>query len=211
MKVDGWHMDTIDKIVESYFFGLTSTPFSYKNKEYTPKLLRVSPKLLRGFTCPAMCAGCCGKVFTLDYLPNELHPYKLEKRIVEFNNKKFPIYTDFQKGNTGTHCKHVDMSNGRCMIHGKHPFSCDFELIRFMIGKEQNQMMTRLYGRGWNMLRVDDERGALCEIIEKRNPQEILRKLNRLKKWTDHFELETKLPKIIKHIETSLFTEPLFL
>jgi hypothetical protein len=65
-------VDTMDKIVH-YFYGLTTKSFIYKGRKYDPKPLYISPLLLRGYTCPDHCAGCCLK-FSLDYLPFEQTP-----------------------------------------------------------------------------------------------------------------------------------------
>ena len=204
--------DSIDKIVTKYFAGITAEEFTYKGKLYSPRRLRVSPLLLRDFECPSNCAACC-PVFSLDYLPDERKPYKMKSRQIEFNKRSVCVYSDRQVLNKSTHCRHVDKTNARCKIHGLQPFSCDFELIRFVIStKVQNQMLVRHYGRAWNMLRYDGHRGTLCKILDnKRNPKEAIRKLARLDQWAYHFGIKTKIPSIIKHIETTLFTEPLYL
>ena len=70
----------------------------------------------------------------------------------------------FKKNNTSIKCEFVDWENGRCKIHKANPFSCEFELLRFIQHTDKTYLMTRLFGRGWNMLRVDNNRGALCKI-----------------------------------------------
>jgi hypothetical protein len=85
------------------------------------------------------------------------------------------------------------------MIHGRHPFSCDFELIRFITCKEQAHLTQRLFGRGWAMKRVDGGRGALCEMLpaDSSTVSEVVRKLERLKQWSIHFGIKTRIDEII--------------
>lgn len=198
------HNDSVDKIVERYFAAVTRVPFVYKGKEYLPKPLKVSPLLLRDYTCPVGCGGCCFK-FTLDYLPDDPRPTALERRMVEFNGRPIAIYTDTQTDNDGPRCKHLTRE-GRCGIHGKHPFSCDFELIRtlaFEDADRPNVLTQKLFGRGWSYQRADGGKGALCEMLDvtPKSIMEVVRKLERLKKWTDHFKLkDTWLPEIIRLI-----------
>jgi Fe-S-cluster containining protein len=126
-----------------------------------------------------------------------------------------------QDDHDGIKCKNLNLQDGRCGIYTHRPFSCDFELIRFLVSvnpeKRKNQMTQKLFGRGWNMLRVDGERGALCEMTppDIKSVSEVKRKLNRLKMWTDYFGVvDTKIPKVLEWIESQIdYTnvQPLFL
>jgi Fe-S-cluster containining protein len=193
--------DSIDKIVTSYFAAVNTVPFTYKGEDFPVKTLTVSPLLLRGFTCPPMCGGCCPR-FTLDYLPTETHPYQLERRVVEFNGIRVPIYSHTQDEFTQHHCSNLNHGNGRCGIHGVQPFSCDFELIRFLHTSDgkHSRALTRLFGRGHAMLRVDGERGALCTITEptRESIDDAVRKLRRLDDWCAAFKLPNRAAAIIK-------------
>jgi hypothetical protein len=193
--------DSVDKIVESYFQVVTREDFTYRGKEYKAKALQVSPTLLRGFTCPEACGACCTR-FSLDYLPSEKRPKGTKKRTVLFNDQEIILHSNLQEDHNMRECGMLSWTgSGRCTIHGKHPFTCDFELIRTSVFSSPNRpniLGQRLYGRGWNMLRVDGERGALCTMT-KPTPdsiKEVIRKLNRLKKWTDHFGINTWIPQI---------------
>lgn len=193
--------DSFDKIVQSYFSVLTCETFTYKGRGYSPKSLIVSPLIFRGFTCPAHCGGCCPK-FTLDYLPTEQQPYVLEGRNITFNGKVFTLFTDKQEENNAHHCRNLNKIDARCLVHGKQPFSCDFELIRTLSFKApyaSNRLTQKLYGRGWQFLKANGERGALCQMlpITYDSVAETIRKLTRLKEWTDYFELKTYLPDIL--------------
>lgn len=199
--------DSVDKIVTSYFACVTKEPFVYKGERYEPKLLQVSPYLFRGYTCPASCAACCSR-FSLDYLPKEIepHPYRLSKRIVEFDGRDIPIWSDAQDDHDNYHCRNVD-TDGRCEIHGVHPFSCDFELIRFLrfaSDSRRNQLTQKLYGRSHAMLRVDKEtRGAMCTMTPPTNESaaDVVRKLKRLRLWCEHFGLKHKVDAIIEYAD----------
>src|SRR5687767_9323926 len=98
--------DSVDKIVTRYFATVAREPFTYKGKEFQPKPLKVSPLLLRDYTCPPMCGGCCFK-FTLDYLPTEKTPRLAKRRWVEFNGRQVEIWTDTQEDNSGVRCRHL--------------------------------------------------------------------------------------------------------
>lgn len=199
--------DTVDKIV-GYAGMVCSEPFTYKGKQYEPKALTVSPDIARGYTCPAQCGACCPR-FSLDYLISEMRPSEgLIDKEVTINDKTFVIKSDSQNYHRDHFCKYLNKENGRCGIHGYHPFSCDFELIRFAQfanPQQENRVITRLYGRSWNMLRIDNERGTRCTITPI-TPETILdtkRKLTRLKQWCDYFEIPNKLEKIIEWVGTS--------
>lgn len=194
-------VDSVNKIVDSYFAVVADEPFHYKDKHYDRRSLTVRTAIFRGFTCPASCGGCCPR-FSLDYLPSEPTPYKMKKRIVEFNGKPVEIYSDMQLDHENHHCRNLQKSDGRCGVHGKQPFSCDFELIRsikFENVERAHTLTTRLFGRGWAMLRVDNERGARCEItpISDESVQDTIRKLARLKQWCEHFGLKHRVDTIL--------------
>lgn len=195
--------DSLDKVIGSYFSVVNAAPFTYKRKTYDPRPLRVSPALARGLICPPQCAGCCPR-FSLDYLPFEDVPYALPSRQIVVNGKEFAVLSDLQE--PGWHCKNVDMITGRCVVHGKQPFSCDFEIVRtkhFTSANISNQLLTAPFGRAWALKRVDDERGALCEItpVSYQNAQEAARKLRRLARWMEYFEVPHRIDPITLWLE----------
>lgn len=211
-------IDSVDKIVKSYFASVTAEPFTYKNETYHPRPLYVSPLLLRGYTCPEGCAACCPR-FSLDYLPKEKRPYKMPGRTISIaignQHHEIQLYSDMQSEHSNYHCKNLIHENGRCGIHGTHPFSCDFELIRFMTAQPkpdaivknsrmQNVLTQKLYGRAWNMKRVDNERGTLCEMTtpDEASKKEVVRKLRRLAQWLEHFQIKKhKVQQILDWVE----------
>lgn len=200
--------DSVSKIVGRYFAATTRVPFSYGGREYLPRPLSVGPLLLRGYTCPAGCGACCLK-FSLDYLPDEPRPKGLAPRAVEFDGREVVVYSDLQPENSSNNCKHLSPEDGRCGVYEVRPFSCDFELIRTLEYDDRPNVLTqRLYGRGWNMMRVDGERGALCEMtpVNTETKREVVRKLGRLRQWADHFGIRTWADEICSLIQSGKLT-----
>lgn len=198
--------DSFDKVVMTYFAGVTAQPFTYKGREYLPKPLHVSAAFFHDYSCKLACAGCCPR-FSLDYLPHEARPdYPHQQRMVVFDGRVIPLISKLQKPQADRRfCDNVNLETGACMVHGKQPFSCDFETLRFTHYADHAWLGTRPYGRGWNMMRVDGKRGALCEFpkeVTEHSREEGIRKLKRLKEWTDHAGLHTYLPSIIRWAAT---------
>ncbi len=212
-------LDSVTKIVTQYFAAVTKESFTYRGRTYEPKPLRVSPGIFtRTMTCHPNCGGCCKKL-TVDYILGETLLDKTVEHVehwgIEFNGKTVTILRDDQDGVEGYFCRYLDQENGRCTIHGNHPFSCDFELLRFSMmsaPERPNQLTNRPFGRGWNMRRVDGERGARCEWDDGFTPEhqaDVIRKLVRLKVWTDHFGIQTWLPEIVFWVVSGPHKEPL--
>jgi len=201
--------DSLDKIVGSYFAAVTAESFVYGGVEYEPRPLLVSPLILRGFTCPSGCGGCCSR-FSLDYLPTEKQPAGLSKRWVDFSGHRVRIHSDMQD-NTSRRCQHLDSENGRCGIYEHRPFSCDFELIRFLFRMHRLIASQQLYGRGWAMQRVDGGTGAACEMLSPTDASiaETVRKLYRLEAWARHFRLKTRVSEIIEWCKRGPHKDPL--
>lgn len=196
------HAETLTKIVEVYFAAVTREPFFFRGKLYHPQPLTVYPTVRRGWTCPAGCGACCLR-FTLEWIPTEPHPATAIPEWVEFNQHRFLLYRDHQQGNPGPFCRNLDRSTGRCGIYQERPLSCDFELTRFLHFQNGTaRLTTKQYGRAWNMTRIDGDKGAMCEILPT-DPEwnaDLVRRLGRLKAWTDHFGLETKIPEAIDYV-----------
>ncbi len=194
-------MDSIDKIVESYFAAVSKHDFEYKGRVFKARPLAVSPLLLRGFTCPAMCGGCCYNV-TLDYLPVGQKREDLTRRYIQFDGDVIEVWSDMQLGNTGKHCRHLD-SVGRCGIYQNRPFPCDFELIRFMQFADKSRLTQQLHGRGWRMERVTGDRGSLCKMTppDQATVDEAKRKLLLLDDWAQHFGVKTWVVEILDWID----------
>ena len=208
--------DTLDKVIGTYFAMVCAESFTFRKKTYHPKPLRVSPLIFRGFTCPAGCAGCCPR-FSLDYLPTERRPqFDLghQVRWVDFDGRKYRIISDMQKDHDSPKCRNVNYEDGRCGIHGLQPFSCDFEVLRFLEMADPdrpNNLTAKLFGRGWAMMRVDGERGALCEMTDadEESVRDNLRKLKRLREWCDHFDLPHRMDQIIEWVASGPHDKPL--
>lgn len=197
--------DSLDKIVTSYFATLTAQTFTWKGKTFLPRDVYVSPGIVRGFTCPEGCGGCCPR-FSLDYIApdgvpeGEKHP--LTKRVVEFDGRQVEVWSDMQDDHENPKCRNLNFDNGRCGIHGFQPFSCDFELLRSVMDKNGPRAMftQKLFGRCWAMMRVDGVRGALCEMApaDDASVADVVSRLNRLETWMVHFGLNPIKAQIIR-------------
>lgn len=198
--------DSLDKIVTRYFACVTNVPFEWRGKIYSPKPLRISPGLLRGYTCPPNCGACCPR-FSLDYLPDEPQPTNVEKRTVIFDGRQIEVHSDLQLDHSDRFCRHVLKENARCNAHPTRPFTCDFELIRPLLFAEPhlpNVLTQKLYGRGWCLMKVNGVRGALCEMIPVSDEtiDDVVRKIQRLNDWCVHFGLtDTKCEAILTWIQ----------
>lgn len=196
----GLLVDTLDKIIGVYFAGVTAEPFTYNGKTFLPKKVHVSPHIFRGSTCPRGCGGCCFR-FSLVWMPGEpkdLGPGVGQVRAV-VNGIERALYADLQTDHKDHFCRHLLKASGLCGIHGKHPFSCDFELIRFIHQEGRCDIAVRPFGRGWSYKRVTGQTGALCDMLPPTPARrdDAVRKMKRLQEWTDYFQLKTHLPKII--------------
>jgi len=200
--------DSLDKVFGVYVKGVATEPFTYKGQLLSPKPLRLSPMLVRGFTCPSGCGGCCPR-FSLDYITPRLESTGLQPRAVEINGEEIYFFSDLQKDHDNHHCRHL-LENGRCGIHEHNPFSCDFELIRFIEYQDPRRptMLTqKLFGRGWNMLRVDGDRGALCSMTSptQETIDDVSRKMKRLRHWCSHARIPNRIDGILSWLEEGIF------
>ncbi len=210
------HVDSVDKIVNTYFALVAAQPFTYKGRTYQPRSLNVRPGLFDVYQCPSGCGGCCQWKFSLDYLPEpkEKHPYPLKARTIPFDGRVITVFSDLQHSVVGA-CGNLRQSDGRCNIHGDHPFSCDFEVIRFKNFSKKAPVMTQqAFSRGWSYRRTDGgTEGASCQKLGKSSPtaqsvSEVVRRLQRLQVWTHYFGLKTKLPEIIGWAAQGPHTKP---
>ena len=192
------HVDSTGKIL------------SYLQKANSKKFA-LSKLFFRDYTCPSGCGGCCLK-FSLDYFPGErwdkfkeIYP-RLTSRFVTRKVRGVIVYTDWQKDNNTMWCRYLDLTNGRCKIHQANPFTCEFELIKFMGNNEKSTLIKKLFGRGWQFKRVDGGVGALCEMIAF-DPTKIERDIELLKELdsiSTKFGITTKLPKVITFLANNL-------
>jgi hypothetical protein len=204
--------DSLDKVVGIYLASVCRKEFEFRGQYFRPRTLRVSPLLFRGFTCPTTCGGCCPK-FSLDYLPTELAPANVSPRTEMIDGSSLEIKSDLQDKNNGHFCKYLEQQTGRCQNYETRPFSCDFELIRFIVPKKGPIHLTqKLFGRGWAMKRVDGSKGARCQMTDpsELSKMEVLRKLTRLQEWAEYFSIETCLAHVMTWVESGPHDLPLF-
>ena len=171
----------------------------------------LSRLFFRDYSCPAKCGGCCLK-FSLDYFEGErwekfkkLYPEKVsrfEKRTVD----GVTVWTDWQKDNSSRWCRNLDMKDGRCGIHKSNPFSCEFELIKFMDKSSKTTLIKKLFGRGWQFERVDGGKGALCEMLpfDKTKIERDVELLEELDSYGDRFKIKTKLKRVVTFLKRNL-------
>ena len=172
--------------------------------------LILSPMFFRDYSCPPNCGGCCPK-FSLDYFEGERwekfkkeYPHlihKFKKRTVNGAT----VYTNYQSENKDFKCEFLNKENGRCKIHKSNPFSCEFELNKFVVKGKKTYLMNKLFGRGWNMMRIDGNRGALCEM-KPFNLKKYLRDVELLKELLDICnKMNEKAPllqKLVKKLDS---------
>lgn len=202
-------VSTIYKIASTYMKAFALEDFVLDGEKIpVPSEVVISPLLWRGYTCPAMCGGCCFK-FSLLWIPDEGQPndnvFRAEKHYL-FNGKRIKFYEDDQANNEDKYCKHLQKEDGRCGIHGKHPFACDFELIKILHKKNDRTWVgTKLFGRGHAYKAVDGVKGAKCTITptDDASISDVLRKLNRLKQWMDYCGIDNTLAQVISHGQSS--------
>lgn len=188
--------------------AVATEDFTFHGTHYELIQLCITPEIFRAYSCPPNCGGCCRR-WTLDYLPHETPPDCAEQRDVEVNGKTFPIMSVIQKENLEDYtCRFLNKIDGRCGIYGEHPFSCDFEILRFTHRANRSSLRTQLYTRGGAMRRVDGGRGAQCEILPCTDATvvDIARRLGRLADWADYFEIKHALIPIIEWVRSGPHT-----
>lgn len=173
----------------------------------------LSKLFFRDYTCPANCGACCPR-FSLDYFEGErwekfkaTYPDKV-KYFKKREVNGVTVWTDAQDDHKDHFCRNLDQTNGRCTIHEANPFSCEFELMKFIHQKQNDKalLINKLFGRKWAMKRIDGIRGALCEMLPF-NFDKLLRDLKLLKELqsiAEAWKMKTKLPEIISLIEKNL-------
>jgi len=196
--------DSIDRLVLVYLASVASSGFKYGDQEVEPRPLFVAPQLFRGFTCPANCGACCFRV-TLDYLPNGTRSNAAASaRTVLISGEEVQLLSDKQGDLEQKMCRNL-RPDGRCSIHGNHPFLCDMEFVRILRLSRYSVLTQRLFGRGWALTRVDGiTKGAACELVpaDAYTVSEVVRKLTELQQWAEHFKISTHVPAILEWIRT---------
>jgi hypothetical protein len=150
----------------------------------------------------------------LDYLPWEQSPNNTIDRVISINGSAFTVRSDLQLDHTSHFCKNLDLKSGECQIYQMRPFTCDFELIRFLVPRGGPIHLTQeLFGRGWAMTRVDGGRGAKCEMTAPSDfsKDELIRKFERLALWAHYFHIVTCVDDVITWIRSGPHTSPLLL
>jgi len=178
--------------------------------------VQLSKNFFRDYSCPPKCGGCCPR-FSLDYFEGSQRWEDFKKQypdqVKHFTRREVDgvaIWSDLQKDHDDYHCKHLNKEDGRCGIHKANPFSCEFELNKFITFKEKKKsiLINKLFGRGWNLKRIDGERGALCEMLPYKHEKTVrdVELLEELEWISDRFGVVTKLTPITKFIRENIET-----
>lgn len=170
--------------------------------------VQISLKFFRSYECTEKCCACCPK-FSLDYFPGErwekfkaCYPDKL-KFFTERVLDGVQIYSDFQVDNGSYFCRFLNLDTGKCTIHDFNPFSCKFEIIKVSKLKGGAILIKKKFSRGWNLRRLDGQKGAQCKILPF-NYLEFLEDLSLLRELNEigtQFGFKTKLTPIINFLE----------
>lgn len=198
------------------------TPF----KTFYPpeKGLRLSPLFWRHYGCHLNCAGCC-RAFTLNWLPDEWnktvreYPHVKEMGTLEtfsVNGVEANLVTIYQTDPLVLHdrlfCTFINPENGACGIHRESPFSCKIEMVKFERAKGTGHILKTKFGRGWAMMKVHGEKGAICTIDEyavdylaPEAEDQLFRSdipaLKKMLSWAEHWEIPTYLPELLALID----------
>jgi Fe-S-cluster containining protein len=132
------------------------------------KVCKMSPTVFRSFECLENCGSCCMSHIALDYtegprlekfkknFPEEFK--KFEKIIVDGQE----VYRYFSNKKNSRYCDFLDTSNGRCKIHGSHPFSCDMLPLKIVFKNGEAFAAHHVFGRSWQYTQIDGSKGVKC-------------------------------------------------
>lgn len=150
--------------------------YEYLENIHKSEYIYLSPSTFREFICHKFCGGCCTR-FTLDYVVGSERYNNFLKQYPELISK-FSIrqykgieVLTYKPTHSNYHCEFLFGKEALCSIHKVNPFTCNFEPIKVVSDANytrknisHTKIIRKKFGRGWNMLRVDNERGAFCEI-----------------------------------------------
>lgn len=200
--------DSFEKVL-GYLAAVSEVPLTTPKRTFEVKPLIVSPFTWRSYSCPAGCGACCFN-FSLDYIPGEPMPDRVQPRQVTVNGRSFEILTDGQEDNATSRCRYVSLVDGRCGNYPTRPLSCRIPLIQFLHREQHYILISKLYGRGWNMKRIDDQKGAQCSMLgwseDTRN--ELRREFTSLKGWAEYFQIPHRVDSLLELLETAPHTRP---
>jgi Fe-S-cluster containining protein len=203
--------DSFDRIV-TYFHALARSPFTFKGQVYQPyQKFVVSDKVFRSYTCPEGCGACCMRCSLVWDQPN---PYATDKVVHNINGVDKEFYVDPQADHQSRYCKHLS-DTGRCGIYLHRPLPCRIELFKFVHTADLSvaRAQVRLPGRGWNLTRVDGEKGAKCELTpyDPAMTETHIRDIRILKEWMDEFKIENDCKLLLGYLNTGPHDVPLTL
>jgi Fe-S-cluster containining protein len=170
------------------------------------KDILLSRMFLRKQNCLDKCGACCVPV-SLDYYPGERWS-KFQKQfpelvslfdVLDVNNTPFPkkiISLNQQKISKNLKKCIFLNHDGRCEIHGVHPFLCDFEPIKVRIYKDKVLLTRMLLSRPHHLKKIDGTKGISCSWSEHKD---LNRDKDLLREFSDIAEYFGYDTVIIKH------------
>ena len=196
--------NSLDRIV-SYFKACCTSPFMYRGKEIQPyKQLKINQLALRSYDCPEECGACCMRCSLVWFTPPENLPH-IEKTRIQIGHAFRDVWIDYQMDHNSHFCRYLDPVSGRCTIYEERPFACQLELFKFMhyVSRGTAYARVTLPGRGWNLTKVDGERGALC-TINKHDPaqtKDIIQLLHQLAKFMQMFGIANDIEQMTNFLK----------
>lgn len=202
------------------FTAITKESFEYDGTRYEPKPLVVHPSIANGLVCPPGCGACCKKT-SLHFNWFDLTPVYPAVDYPDLQNHatgwidsyggNISLDVDFQNNNQADNCRWLNQ-NGRCQLHGMHPFICDFEPIQVKLGNSinYNEIRTARFSKRALIRRADGDHGAKCEFTgpTEQSVSETVRKFVRLEHWTKHFDLRNNwIPEIMDYLLSGKWRE----
>ena len=186
------------------------------NKEFkAPKMVKVSPYLLRGYSCLDYgCSKCCCFHGFVNIFSEEEYTEALQK----YPEKKsewdaYKPFTSIIKGETRTlykydHtdsiCNHITVGeiNG-CSIHQLNPIHCAFPLMKFSRKGDVVNVIRQAFGRNHLSLK--------CPVVFVEPNESIynytIELLTRTERMAKSYNIETWVPEIIEKIK-ELWNKP---
>jgi hypothetical protein len=198
--------------------------FEVDGKAYVPpeEGLVLSASFWQRYGCYLGCGGCC-RDFSLDYLPYEWALFcrdfpqyadRGRERSIEVNGRPKTLVTiandesRTQEAGGALFCQFLNMDSGSCSVHAQNPYSCRVELIKLREIAGTGYILKGHFGRAWNMMKVDGERGDLLCDFSDFSEEQLLENdipvLKQLMRWASYLGIHTYIPDILDTIDACL-------
>lgn len=206
--------NSFDRIV-SYFRALAREPFEYRGKLFEPySKLIVTPSAFRSYSCPERCGACCMRC-TLVFWTKPTN-ISTELEFLNVNGRALPFFVDRQQDVVGEmmgKCRHLALETGRCGIYEQRPLPCRLELFKFAHFTKRKVAYARVTrpGRAWQLLRIDGQRGAHCQIApyDPEVTKTHIRDLVILGEWMDALAVPNDAQQLANWLDSRYSTKTL--